>query len=96
MDAAAIRNCIAATLDADADARRRAELQLKQVRLFVSRPGRLVLVVWRCRGTRCAPTAATAAAAAAAAAAVDTQPSHPVSSTRRPTAGRHPPVAAPP
>ena len=95
MDAAAIRNCIAATLDADADARRRAELQLKQVRLFVSRPGRLVLVVWRCRGTRCAPTAATAAAAAAAA-AVDTQPSHPVSSTRRPTAGRHPPVAAPP
>jgi len=30
MDAAAIRNCIAATLDADADARRRAELQLKQ------------------------------------------------------------------
>jgi len=33
MDAAAIRNCIAATLDADADARRRAELQLKQVRL---------------------------------------------------------------
>lgn len=35
MDAAAIRNCIAATLDADADARRRAELQLKQVRFHV-------------------------------------------------------------
>ncbi|KAL2256227.1 hypothetical protein VTK26DRAFT_1966 [Humicola hyalothermophila] len=30
MDAAAIRSCIAATLDADADVRRRAELQLKQ------------------------------------------------------------------
>ncbi|KAJ4298449.1 Nonsense-mediated mRNA decay protein 5 [Collariella sp. IMI 366227] len=30
MDAVAIRNCIAATLDADADTRRRAELQLKQ------------------------------------------------------------------
>ena len=55
MDAAAIRNCIAATLDADADARRRAELQLKQVRLFVWRPGRLVLCVWWCGGTRCAP-----------------------------------------
>jgi hypothetical protein len=31
MDAAAIRSCIVATLDADADVRRRAELQLKQV-----------------------------------------------------------------
>jgi len=30
MDATAIRNCIAATLDAEADVRRRAELQLKQ------------------------------------------------------------------
>ncbi|KAK3331133.1 armadillo-type protein [Apodospora peruviana] len=30
MDAAAIRSCVAATLDADADVRRRAELQLKQ------------------------------------------------------------------
>ncbi|KAL2269400.1 hypothetical protein VTJ83DRAFT_1584 [Remersonia thermophila] len=30
MDAAAIRNCIAATLEHDADTRRRAELQLKQ------------------------------------------------------------------
>ncbi|KAL2020505.1 hypothetical protein VTK56DRAFT_8390 [Thermocarpiscus australiensis] len=30
MDAAAVRSCIAATLDADADVRRRAELQLKQ------------------------------------------------------------------
>lgn len=35
MDAAAIRNCIAATLDADTDVRRRAELQLKQVRQCV-------------------------------------------------------------
>jgi hypothetical protein len=33
MDATAIRSCIAATLDVDADGRRRAELQLKQVRL---------------------------------------------------------------
>ncbi|KAJ9155365.1 Importin-beta domain-containing protein [Pleurostoma richardsiae] len=30
MDASAVRSCIAATLDADADVRRRAELQLKQ------------------------------------------------------------------
>ncbi|KAL2136826.1 hypothetical protein VTI74DRAFT_1040 [Chaetomium olivicolor] len=36
MDAAAIRSCIAATLDADADVRRRAELQLKQAE---SQPG---------------------------------------------------------
>jgi hypothetical protein len=35
MDAAAIQSCIAATLDADADVRRRAELQLKQVRLLL-------------------------------------------------------------
>lgn len=40
MDAAAIRDCIAATLDADADVRRRAELQLKQVRVCVA--------VWAC------------------------------------------------
>lgn len=32
MDAAAIRSCIVATLDADANVRKRAELQLKQVR----------------------------------------------------------------
>lgn len=31
MDADTVRSCIAATLDADADVRRRAELQLKQV-----------------------------------------------------------------
>jgi hypothetical protein len=35
MDAAAIQSCIVATLDADADVRRRAELQLKQVRPVV-------------------------------------------------------------
>lgn len=32
MDAAAIRSCVVATLDADANVRKRAELQLKQVR----------------------------------------------------------------
>ena len=31
MDVATIRSCVAGTLDADADVRRRAELQLKQV-----------------------------------------------------------------
>jgi hypothetical protein len=35
MDAAAIQSCIVATLDPDADVRRRAELQLKQVRRSV-------------------------------------------------------------
>lgn len=38
MDAVAIRSCIVATLDADANARKRAELQLKQVRNSPTRP----------------------------------------------------------
>lgn len=56
MDAAAIRSCIVATLDADASVRKRAELQLKQVRMrchAVSHPAivlkaLLFLCCWIC------------------------------------------------
>lgn len=51
MDATTIRSCIAATLDADADVRRRAELQLTQVRF-----------PHQCQRSRLSPPASTCVA----------------------------------
>jgi hypothetical protein len=50
MDTAAVRSLLAASLDPDADSRRRAEIQLKQVRLaFASLCRGNAFVVVGCR-----------------------------------------------